>query len=264
MTTLRSKLCRMDVVHRRYRPRRHALRYRAFSVLVDLEELSALDRLKLLSINRPNLMSVYERDHGEGAATGLKTWVLAKVAAAGINTPISRVRMLCYPRVLGYVFNPLTVYYCLDTADDVVAIVYEVNNTFGGRQCYVLPCHVCPGQLAFHGTAKQLYVSPFNDVSGDYAFRVTHPDDRVFVGVSLKTTDGALLNAYQDGIAGPLDDLELFKAFCRMPLMSIKVMTAIHFEAAKLWLKGLRIKPRPKPRRIEPSEDLTTAIRGHD
>ncbi len=245
MNTLQSRLCDSRVVHRRYRPRRHQLQYRVYSLLIDLDELDALDqKLRLLSVNRLNLFSVLERDHGSGQSSGLKAWLLDTITGAGCQREVSQVMMLCFPRVLGYVFNPLTVYYCLDSDGDVQVIVYEVNNTFGGRHLYVIPTEQPGAEVICQTAGKQLYVSPFNDVAGQYAFRVTAPGDTLTVGVSLRVGGAPVLNALQTARTELLCDRTLWRAFYRMPFVTLKIIAGIHLEAAILWLKGLPIVPR--------------------
>ncbi|NNE21818.1 MAG: DUF1365 domain-containing protein [Rhizobiales bacterium] len=248
MTRLRSRLCIGEVVHRRYHPRRHQLRYRVCSLLIDLDELPMIDSsCKLLSINRLNVFSLMESDHGDGSPCDLKKWVTDKVAAAGCQTGISSVLMLTFPKVLGYVFNPLTVYYCLAPTGDIAVMVYEVNNTFGDRHCYVVPVRKQQHGIIFQSADKQFHVSPFNEIAGRYGFRVSPPNETVAVGVSLRVDGKPLMNAYQTAMALPLNDRNLWSAFCRTPLLTAKVIAGIHLEAAVLWLKGLPIVRRSKP-----------------
>ena len=153
--------------------------------------------------------------------------------------------MLCYPRVLGYVFNPLTVYFGLDAAGAVRAALYEVTNTFGQRKTYALSV-AGTGETIALSCPKSLYVSPFNDVSGTYSFRLTPPDaPDLTVGVALRTEDGPLLNAYFAGTQSALTDRALLWALARTGLLTLKVIVGIHWEALKLWAKGLRLQPRP-------------------
>ncbi len=152
--------------------------------------------------------------------------------------------MLCYPRILGYVFNPLTVYFGLDAEDRVRLVIYEVNNTFGGRKSYVLPAEPDKNGLIVQGCRKRLYVSPFNTGDGTYLFHATPLDDDLTVGVALKDDAGPLLKAYFRGRRTALTDANLLRAIRRTGWMTLKVMAGIHYEAAKLWLKGLRTVPR--------------------
>lgn len=246
MSGLRARLCDGLVVHRRYRPTLHSLHYRVFSLLLDLDDVEAISRrLKLFSFNGPNLFSVQEKDHGDGAVEGLKRCILNKVTARYPDAEITRVAMLCFPRVLGYVFNPLTVYYCYGEEDELAAIVYEVNNTFGDRHHYVLQADADAGKTLAQACSKKMYVSPFNAVDGDYEFHVSPPRETLAVGVNLRVDGAPVLKAYLSAKTGTLSDRTLLWAFARMPAMTFKVIAGIHWEALLLWLKGLPIKKRP-------------------
>ncbi len=150
------------VAHRRLRPRRHYLRYRAFWLLLDIDDIDAVSaRLRLLSKNRFNLFSIHDADHGDGSGRPLQDQVDAELRAAGVDLGGGRIRLLFMPRILGYVFNPLSVFFCYDRDDCLVAILYEVHNTFGERHIYTLPVSSSsPGPLV-QRCAKRFYVSPF-------------------------------------------------------------------------------------------------------
>lgn len=233
------------VVHKRLRPVQHALRYNVFSLLLDVDELPELHRrLRLFSYNRFNVLSLYDRDHGDGGR--LRDYVKGVAAKSGLR--IDRVLMLCYPRMLGYGFNPVTVYFGLGADGSPKLIVYEVNNTFGERKSYAIPV----GDDAGTGTVSQtcrksFYVSPFNAVEGRYRFHLTPPGEEITVGVALDNDDGPLLKAYFRGTRSELNDATLLAALLRTGWLSVKVIAAIHFEALKLWLKGLRLVRRPPP-----------------
>ncbi|MCW2308893.1 DUF1365 domain-containing protein [Rhodobium gokarnense] len=232
------------VVHKRVRPKRHALSYRVFSCLFDVDRLSDLDRrLRLFSYNRFNLVSLNDRDHSGSEPLGA---YLRRVAEeSGHGDGVTRFLMLCYPRVLGYVFNPLTVYYGLDGEGRVALMVYEVSNTFGERMTYVLPTEPEAEGVIFQECEKRFYVSPFNAVEGRYQFHVTPPAETVTVGVALRTGEGPLLSAHFSGDFAPFTDGRLLKALARTGWLTAKVIAGIHYEALRLWLKGLRLKPRP-------------------
>jgi DUF1365 family protein len=226
------------------RPVIHKLRYSVFTVLFDCDRLEALDRrLWLFSYNRFNLFSLYDRDHGDG--TPIHSYLNAIAARTAGGGDIARFVMLCYPRILGYVFNPLTVYFGLDANDSVRLVIYEVNNTFGERMSYVLPAEPDENGIIAQSCRKRLYVSPFNDDTGTYSFHASSPGEELTVGVALKDEAGPLLNAYFSGQRRELGDGTLLKAIARTGWMTVKVMAGIHYEAAKLWLKGLRLRPRP-------------------
>ena len=162
-----------DVVHQRLTPKRHRLRHHVYWMLADLDELDELDRhLRLFSYNAFNLISLHDEDHGEGSRRPLAEQMRAHAAAAGIANPEQlSVRLLCMPRIAGYDFNPLSVYYCIDRGETLRAMIYEVNNTFGGRHTYVIPAGTPAGDEAAqeaNGEAglrqtcdKRFYVSPF-------------------------------------------------------------------------------------------------------
>lgn len=247
-----SAIYKGEVVHKRLWPVRHELRYRVMPLLLDVAELDALTRrLRLFSYNGFNLFSIRDLDHGPGDGTPIAAHLESLAQANG--AVITRWLMLCYPRVLGRVFNPLTVYFGAGAGGAIRLMVYEVNNTFGERATYVLPAPPVNGRTLFQSCAKRFYVSPFNDVSGHYSFHATVPGEDVTIGVALRTNDGPLLKTHFRGRRSPLTDGALLAAFARTPWMGLKAIAAIHFEAARLWLKGLRIRPRPRP----PTESVT-------
>ncbi len=164
---------RHRVMHQRLRPRRHRLRYRIFSLLLDLDELDGLAaRLWLFSHNRFNLFSFADRDHGNGSTEPLRAQIEHQLTAAGIAPDGGPIRLLTMPRVLGYVFNPLSVYFCYRRAGALAAIVYEVNNTFGERHNYLVPVSGESTGMIYQECVKQLFVSPFLDTEMNYSFRV--------------------------------------------------------------------------------------------
>ena len=235
-----------EVVHKRRNPIEHAFSYKVFSVLFDCSSLEDLDRrLRLFSYNRFNLLSLYDSDHGDGAP--LPEYLAGIAARTSSGGEVERFLMLCYPRVLGYVFNPLTVYFGLDAQDRIRLVVYEVNNTFGERQTYVLPTEQSEADTIAQRCRKRLYVSPFNSDNGVYSFNVTPADEELTVGVALKDSTGPVLKAHFRGKRQTLTDANLLRALGRTGWMTVKVIAGIHYEAAKLWLKGLRLQPRPVP-----------------
>jgi DUF1365 family protein len=143
--------------------------------------------------------------------------------------------------VLGYVFNPLTVYYGFDAQDRPRLMIYEVNNTFGGRHSYVVPV----GESLTHSAPKHFFVSPFNAVEGRYTFHFTAPEEKMALGIALSVQGKPVLNAYVSGSRRPLTDAALFRSFLSVPFLTFKVIGAIHVQGLKLWWKGLKLKPRP-------------------
>jgi DUF1365 family protein len=235
-----------EVAHRRVAPVRHMLRYRVFSVLVDLEDIDGFARRsRFFSHNRWNLLSLYDRDHGDGETGDLAGFIRRIVAAEVGPAAIASIYMHAYPRVLGYVFNPLTVYFCLDEGRRPVAVVYEVNNTFGGRTHYVSRAGGRDRAVTIGGAEKRMAVSPFNGEHGRYGFRLGFDAGRLAIGVTLAEGGRAVMNAWYAARRHELSDWRVLFLAASIPLMTLKVIGAIHLEAGRLWLKGLRPKSRP-------------------
>jgi DUF1365 family protein len=241
------------VTHTRFKPRGHKLRYRVFMLLLDLDELTELDRaLRLFGLDRFRLTGFSERDHLDGSAIPLKAQVEILLNQAGIpgGGPI---RMLCMPRILGGAFNPLTVYFCHRPDGALSAILYEVNNTFGEKHGYLIPAD---GRAVIEqGVDKGFYVSPFMDMDLAYGFRIVPPGEKVSVAVEVSDAEGRVLVAGFAGARVELTDAALWRAWLSHPLMTLGVMSAIHWEALKIWLKGEKIRARPKA----PTKPVTVA-----
>jgi DUF1365 family protein len=222
------------VTHTRVFPARHSFRYRVFSLLLDLDEIDALDKSsRLFARNRAALVGFHDRDHGDGRP--LREWVKAKLAEAGIEAD-GPIRLLCYPRLLGYVFNPLSVWFCHAKDGALAATIYEVHNTFGERHAYILRAETNGGQI-LQECDKAFYVSPFLSPDCRYGFCIQPPGESVVI--AIRETEGGtpVLNATFSGRRKPLTDKALTWALLRHPLMTVKIVAAIHYEAFRLWLK---------------------------
>jgi uncharacterized protein len=228
------------VTHQRVRPVRHHLAYDVASVFVDLDDLARGNLPNLLRYNKPGLFSVRDRDHGDQPGESISAFARRLVREAGV-LGIERIMMLCYPRVLGYGFNPLTTYFALDKEGRTRLMIFEVHNTFGGRHSYVTREFTGDAPMR-HDVEKQLRVSPFNRIEGSYVLRATEPDEQVMVSVALSTAEGPLLNAVFRGKRKPLSNTQLLRVFFGLPWLSVKVIAAIHWEALKLWRKGLKLQ----------------------
>lgn len=247
--TLNSALYRGRVMHRRLRPKTHRLNYRVFWLLLDLSEIDDVDaRLRLFSRNRFNLLSFHDKDYGDGSGV-LRPQVDAWMAQAGIDLEGGTVRLLTMPRVLGYVFNPISIYYCHWPDGRLAAMVYEVTSTFGIRHAYVIPIPIedqAAGVIR-QGASKALYVSPFMGMEMDYQFRGHKPGDRLDMTIDGLDAEGVLITAAMAAKREQLDDRNIAAATAAIPLMTFKVVAAIHWEALKLWLKGVSLTQQPKP-----------------
>lgn len=238
----RSALYAGSVVHRRLAPKGHLFRYRVFSLLIDLDEIDSVGRrCRLLSVNRWNLFSFFERDHGDGAPCGLKAYVAAALDRAGIDTVGLQVSLLCYPRVLGYVFNPLSVYFCRDAAGRLVALLYEVTNTFGERHSYLFRIDGDRKTPLRHACRKALYVSPFIGMDATYSFGVVPPGDRLAISIREADRSGPVLNASFTGRRFTLCDRVLARFALSYFLLGAKITAAIHWQAFRLWWKGIDV-----------------------
>ena len=230
--------------HIRTKPKVHRFSYGVFQILLDVDRLDqAFAGLKAIRQGRMGLFSFAERDHGARDGTPLRGWVEATLAEAGLAVEATRIRILCFPRVLGFVFNPISLFFVHGPDETLKAVIYEVNNTFGQTHAYVAPAQ---GEaVERHEADKVLYVSPFYRVEGGYRFTVRAPDDRLNLTI-LKQVDGetdftATLTAQRQ----PLTDARLVTLFLAMPFMTLGVVAAIHWEALRLWFKGAVFGPRP-------------------
>lgn len=256
MSDLVSGLYPGIVTHGRLKPRPHRLRYRIFMLLIDLDEIETLGRrLRLFRTERFALTSFAQKDHLAGTGD-LKAEVARHLTEAGIEGG-GPVRLLCMPRILGGVFNPLSVFFCHRADGALSAVLYEVNNTFGDRHSYLIPVEG-PGVIR-QGIDKGFYVSPFMDMDLAYGFRITPPGERVAVAVDVSDAEGPVLNAAFAGERVELTDRAIWRAWATHPLMTLGVMAAIHWEALKIWLKGERLRPRPKA----PTRPVTVGAAGH-
>jgi DUF1365 family protein len=240
------------VSHRRKEPFQHRLRYRTYSLLVDLDELDTVDRRnRLLSHNRWNLFSIHDKDHGARDGSSLRSWIDRQLVTAGIDLEDGRIEVLLFPRILGYTFNPLTVWFAYHRDGSLRAVLYEIHNTFGHSHSHLVPISGDAPHL--HSFAKELHVSPFFDTDGTYAFTLRPPKDRFSVSIDYKGSEGDLLTATMTGSRRPLADAGLARVFLSHPLLTLKVIVGIHWQALRLLAKGARYRPVPKP----PSQDVT-------
>jgi len=242
--TLASGIYSGTVVHQRFRPKPHRLRYGVFAMLLDLDELPELGRrFTLFGYNRAAPLSFHDRDHGPATGAQLRPWVEARMREAGLVPDGGPIRLLCYPRIFGYVFNPLSVYFCHGRSGRLEAILYEVCNTFHERHTYVIPVVEGARGRITQRCRKKLYVSPFVGMDAEYLFHIRPPAAEMSLSIREGDADGPLLTAVFRGRHTPLSSGALAGILFRFPLLTFKVMAAIHWEALRLWRKGLRVFP---------------------
>jgi DUF1365 family protein len=222
------------VTHHRLRPREHKFRYSVFALLIDLDELPRLtEGSRLFRRNAWAALSFFDRDHGDGG--DLHQWLDRLLAQHGIRAAGPK-RVLCYPRLFGFVFNPLSTWFCHESDGTLAAIVYEVHNTFGERHAYVLPVSAGDGTIR-QSCAKDFYVSPFLSFDCSYRFNIRPPGEDVLVAIDETEAGAPILNALFAGERRAFSDRNLASALLRHPLMTLKIVAAIHYEALRLWLK---------------------------
>jgi len=245
--TFASAIYEGNVIHERLRPKHHRLRYKIFSLLLDLDELPDLDRgLRWFGYNKPALLAFHDRDHGPTTGSALRPWVEERLREAGLEPDGGSIRLLCCPRVLGYVFNPLSVFFCFDQGGQLAALLYEVCNTFQERHTYVIPVAGENGPVIRQSCEKKLYVSPFIDMACTYHFRIVPPGNNLKVVIRQEDDEGLMLAAAFKADRVALSDGALARRLLRFPLVTVKIIAGIHWEAAKMWLKGFRVFPHDK------------------
>ena len=258
--TIGAKIYCGKVYHKRLRPKMHVLRYSVFSMLVNVDELKYIsDHSWLFSYNKPALFSIYDKDFGYRDGVPIAQYARKLLSDAGFNTRGCHISLLAYPRVMGYSFNPLSVYYCMGSDNHLHALIYEVTNTFGDRQCYVLSSGLVQNGVYSHSCAKEMYVSPFTELTGKYGFRITIPSENLLIGVNFRDTHGPLIKTFFRAKAKSFNCKTLLGLAAYYPMMTLKVITGIHIEALQLWLKRIPATKRPmRPRCVVSSPEHTT------
>ena len=253
-----SALYRGWVAHARLRPMRHKLRYPVFMALFDLEELPLLaKRVALFSYNSAGLASFFDSDHGDGSGAPLRAQIEARLLAAGIPFDGGAIGVLCMPRLFGFVFNPISVFFCYARSGALTATIYEVNNTYGERAFYTLPAS--GGDPIAQECQKNFRVSPFLGMDLHYRFAVRPPQARTSVAIVADDARGPILTASFIGERVALTTRSLLVELLTHPLMTFGVVAAIHWEALQIWLKAKRARRRGNTPAIEEGAKLSAA-----
>jgi len=243
----RSSLLVGRVMHQRLAPVAHGFRYPIYMHRIDLDELPALDRgLRLFGVNRWRPVAFHEADHLGPAARGARANVEARLRGHGVTVPVARIELVTQCRVLGYVFNPVSFYLCYGHDDELCAIVAEVHNTFGEQHCYVLPAHRSDeaAPRVWHDK-KTFHVSPFLTLDGTYRFQFAIAEAHVDIRIDLHRDGHPVFVSRLSLDRQPLTDAGLLQVLVRYPLMTLRVVAAIHWQALRLWLKGVGYVPKP-------------------
>lgn len=239
------RLYRGHVMHMRLQPFGHRFRYAVTTLLLDVDRLEETAAgLRLFSLDRFNAVSFRRRDHGPRDGGPLRPWVEARLAEAGLPKP-ARLLLVSMPRLFGYAFNPLSVFYGYDAEGELESVVYEVKNTFGDQFPYALPARADRDGAVRHDQPKEFFVSPFIPMDQTYSFTIRAPGDRLAIRIKQADANGDYLIATQSGDAAPLTDGALARLAFVTPLAALKVIAAIHWQALRLWLKGARFLGHP-------------------
>lgn len=226
-----------EVVHERLRPANHSFSYPLFCLRIPLGKLGDIG--EQMAVNRRGLVSFQERDHGARDGSTCLSWIRNILTANAIDTDGTSVDLHAFPRMLGYVFNPVSFWVCRRASGDVSAVLVEVNNTFGETHSYLLTPtsgdSIRSGELLT--ATKALHVSPFNEVRGNYSFRFNFGNDRWLARIDYDDGHGSLLNTHISGAAQPLTRANLRRAALRFPLQTLAVVARIHWHALRLFVK---------------------------
>ena len=235
-----SKIYTGKVIHKRFKPKEHYFKYNVFSLLIDLNELEEINKyIKFFSYNKFNIISFYDKDHGDRDGSSIKLWVKKNLRNIGIMTEDISIKLLCYPRIFGYVFNPLSTYFVYNKYSELISIFYEVKNTFGEQHTYIFKAQ--DEKTVQNKCKKKFYVSPFIEMDCEYHFKTLNPREQLSVVINQNDKDGKLLFASQDGISKDFNNKNLILSYLTHPLMTFKIIGAIHYEAFKLWAKRIKL-----------------------
>jgi DUF1365 family protein len=239
------------VMHARHDAHASRFRYRIFRLLLDIDRLEeTARRTRLFSIDRFNLFSFRRRDHGPRNGGSLRAWAEERLRGENIELHGGSILLLATPRIFGYAFNPISLWYCHDDSGSLRAVICEVRNTFGEYHTYVVTERVEEGALEDH-TEKRFHVSPFMALAGGYDFRITAPADEYLLHIDYSDGETRLLTAVESGRRRQLTDRALLRIIATMPFVTFKIMVAIHWQALKLWLRGATFHPHPGRSRKE-------------
>ena len=230
------------VTHQRFKPVKHSLKYKTFSLLIDWDEIESLNKnISIFSLNKFNIFSFYTKDHGERDGSSIKKWVLRNIKKYNSSNNITMIKLLCYPRIFGYVFNPLSIFDCYEK-NNLKAIFYEVKNTFNEQHTYIFK--IKDNENTKQKCKKKFYVSPFMDMETYYNFKLLNPKEKLSVFIKQTDEKETILTATQTGERKEFSFKQLTINFFKYPLMTIKIIISIHYEALLLWKKGAIFRKR--------------------
>ena len=237
-----------DVFHARLGPNGIRFRYSVLALFVDVDRLGERPAIPMFSVDRLNLLGFSAADHGPRDGSSLRIYIDRLHARNEMARP-HRIVLTCFPRILGYVFNPIATYCCMDCDGRTTSVVYEVRNTFGQHHTYLMPVlEQADGVIAPHECDKVFYVSPFMDMPLRYRFLIEPPRNDLFnLKIIERGHDGVVLTAIMQARAFRPTRFGLLRRVAAMPLAGFKVLVAIHWQAFRLWRRGHSVRERPEP-----------------
>ncbi len=247
------------VFHKRTFPSLNQFCYDVFYICFDISKIKDL-RANFFSLNRFNFFSFYEKDHGNRDGSNLENWIRKLLYEKNLNESIKKIFLFTHPRIFGYVFNPVNFWFCLDSENNLRAILFEVNNTFGQHHCYLVynENHSIINLDQWFSCDKKFYVSPFFSIIGNYKFRVNFTPKKIAVWIDYEI-DGKknlFTNVISTAIV-PLTKSSLIKVFGHIPFLTFKVIILIHWQALKLFFKKIKFVANPNkiPKNITTNHD---------
>lgn len=229
-----------EVMHARHFPVNYQFTYKVFSFFIDIDRIDEVaQQHRWFSHNHFNLFSLYNENHGARTQQDWRSWINTLLDEHHLPAAKHKVYLLCFPRILGYTFNPLSLWFCYDENDQLQAVIGEVSNTFKEHHHYVLHNHNRPVDLPLRATREKVfYVSPFINMQQEYHFKIDAPDEELRVLINEYENGKPMLVAAQNGEQKPFSNKQLWRCFFSMPLMTLKIITMIHWHALKIWLGG--------------------------
>jgi DUF1365 family protein len=229
------------VMHHRLEPLKNRFVYNVFMFYIDLDEVESLHRkLRLFSWKRFNLFTLYDRDHLTLSGGTVKESIRAYLRSKGIDIGNGKIFLLTHLRTLGYVFNPVSFYFCFDEEGNPVCAIPEVGNTFKELKPYLLTKEMMRGEMFRQRMKKHFYVSPFIDLDTAFDFQVRIPGDKLHIQIDDFKGEHKFFLTSLVGKRQPLTDSSMIRSFFRIPLVTLKVIALIHYQAAKLYLRKLK------------------------
>lgn len=238
-----------QVGHRRLVAPLYTFSYRVFYLLLDIDRLAEADALsRLFSYNRLNVLSFFDADHGSEQSGALRSWAENLMKKAGIKPDGGRIRLFCMPRLFGYAFNPISIWYCEGRDGQLRAVIAEVRNTFKEKHSYLLASG--GGTKPYEQTLEKekcFHVSPFLDLKGRYRFLLGEPGENLKIQIHEMREGTPILDASVAGQRLELTTRTVAWQVLKMPFMTLKVVVGIHWEALKIWLRGAKYHSKPEP-----------------